>query len=602
MNVHVHKEKLRKAQTVQKGFKRGYDDLNDHLAKLKKAGLLWTIDGEIDKDRHLHAFVRWGYVGDVGTVLTNNPKRAFLFTNVTDAKGRKYNGDCDVQVGGTAGSSEIYALSMGIDYKGEGLSELSQKIFEKWANAFQHPLPAIEIPSEEAPVHEVVLLEKDIKGGEGKGLDTLPVPNNTAGWDCAPYFSAGLFITLNPDNGIQNISQNRCSLKASDRMTGMWLIQTNGGAHQNWAKYKERGEKMPVALIVGAPPSLQVVGPQKVPEELDDMDVAGALAGAPYRKVKAKTVPLMVPADAQIIIEGWLDPNKLEMEAPFGESYGNMSVEEYNHSITVTAITRRKKAILTSMISQMAPSESGVIKQLNYSAIMLNHLKNTLYVRQVKEVALHGPMIGVSRFTVIVVEKNTPRTEIWRALEGATTFMRSVGKITVAVDEDINPNNVEEVLWAIAYRTDLLKSVKIVDHQANGHAPKLRDREWEAKIMIDATMHYAMPPVALPTKEIMDEAKELWEKAGLPPVTPRWKWYGYNLGDWCDEWTRCAERAVKGDWLINGLRTALLVDTDAVGGPTAGVPRAGVVRWNPKTRKVEYPEGFPLKDKFDTDQ
>ena len=588
---------------MQKGFQRKYDDLNDHLEKLEKADLLWKIDQEINKDRHLHAFVRWGYVGDVGTVLNSNPKRAFLFTNVTDSKGRRYKGNCDVQVGGTAGSPAIYALAMGIEHKpDEGLSALSQKIFDKWSHAFQHPIPAVEIPSEEAPVHEVVLTGDALKGGAGKGLDTLPVPNNTPGWDTAPYFSAGLFVTLNPETNIQNISQNRCSLKASDRMTGMWLIQTNGGAHQNWAKYKERGEKMPVALIVGAPPSLQVVGPQKVPEYLDDMDVAGALAGAPYRKVKCKTIPLMVPADAQIIIEGWLDPEKLEMEAPFGESYGNMSVEEYNHSITVTAITRRKKAVLSSMISQMAPSESGVIKQLNYSAIMLNHLKNTLYIRQVKDVALHGPMIGVSRFTVVVLERNTPKTEIWRALEGATTFMRSVGKMTVAVDEDINPNNVEEVLWAIAYRTDLMKSVKIVDHQANGHAPKLRAREWEAKIMIDATLHYDMPPVALPARELMEEARTLWDKAGLPPVTPRWKWYGYSLGDWCEEWTKCAERAVAGDWLINGLRTARLVDTDAVGGPTAGVPREGVVRWNEKTGEVDYPPGFPLKDRFDTDE
>jgi UbiD family decarboxylase len=586
----------------QKGFKRAYDDLNDHLEKLKKADLLWTIDEPMNKDKHLHAFVRWGYVGDVGTVLTNNPKRAFLFTNVTDAKGRTYKGDCDVQVGGTAGSPAIYAMSMGIDDKGENLTALSQKIYEKWMHAFKNPIPAVEIPSEEAPVHEVVLLGADIQGGVGKGLDTLPVPNNTPGWDTAPYFSAGLWITLNPDTGIENFSQNRCSLKASDRMTGMWLIQTNGGAHNNWTKYKERGEKMPVALVVGAPPALQVIGPQKTPEDLNDMDVAGGLAGAPYRKVRGKTVPLWVPADAQIVIEGWIDPTKLEMEAPFGESYGNMSVEEYNHSITVTAITRRKKAILTSMISQMAPSESGVIKQLNYSAVMLNHLKNTLYVRQVKDVALHGPMIGVSRFTVIVLERNTPRTEVWRALEGATTFMRSVGKMTVAVDEDVNPNNIEEVLWAIAYRTDLMKSVKIEDYQANGHAPKLRDREWEAKIMIDATMHYPMPPVALPTKEIMEEARAIWEKIGLPPVTPRWKWYGYNLGDWTDEWTKCAERAVAGDWLINGLRTARLVDTDAVGGPTAGVPHEGVVVWNEKTKEVDYPAGFPLKDHFDTDE
>ena len=575
--------------------------MNDHLGKLDKADLLWTIDHEINKDRHLHPFVRWGYVGDVGTVVSTNPKRAFLFTNVTDGKGRKYKGDCDVMVGGTAGSPKIYAVSLGIDDPGEDIGALSQKVYEKWAHAFKNPIPAVEIPSEEAPVHEVILTGDELKGGEGKGLASLPVPNNTPGWDTAPYFSAGLWITKDLDTGVENVSQNRCSLKASDRMTAMWLIQTNGGAHNNWVKYKQRGEKMPVALIVGAPPQLQVIGPQKTPENLNDLDVAGGLASAAYRKVRCKTVPLWAPADAQIIIEGWIDPAKLEMEAPFGESYGNMSVEEYNHSITITAITRRKKAIITSMISQMAPSESGVIKQLNFSAVMLNHLKNTLYIRQVKDVALHGPMIGVSRLTVIVLEKNTPRTEVWRALSGATTFLRSVGKITVAVDEDVNPNNVEEVLWAIAYRTDLLKSVKIEDHQANGHAPKLRDREWEAKIMIDATMHYPMPPVALPTKEIMEEARDLWLKAGLPPVAPRWKWYGYDLGDWCDEWTKCAERAVAGDWLLNGIRTACLVDTDAVGGPTAGVPHKGVVRFNEESGEVEYPEGFPLRDEFLTD-
>jgi UbiD family decarboxylase len=586
---------------MQKGFPRQYDDLNAHLENLDKAGLLWTINDPINKDRHLHPFVRWGYVGDVGTVVANNPKRAFLFTNVTDSKGRSYQGDCDVMVGGTAGSPAIYAASLGIDDAGEDLTALSQKIFAKWVQAFEKPIAAVEIPSEEAPVHEVVLTGDALKGGEGKGLAGLPVPNNTPGWDTAPYFSAGLWITKDLDTGVENISQNRCSLKASDRMTAMWLIQTNGGAHNNWVKYKERGEKMPVALIVGAPPMLQVIGPQKTPEHLNDLDVAGGLAGVPYRKVACKTVPLMAPADAQIIIEGWIDPTKLEMEAPFGESYGNMSVEEYNHSVEVTAITRRKKATITSMISQMAPSESGVIKQLNYSAVMLNHLKNTLYVRQVKDVALHGPMIGVSRLTVIVLEKNTPRTEVWRALTGASAFMRSVGKITVAVDEDINPNNVEEVLWAIAYRTDLMKSVKIEDYQANGHAPKLRDREWEAKIMIDATMHYPMPPVALPTKDIMEEARELWEKAGLPKIAPRWKWYGYDLGDWCEEWTKCAQRAVAGDWLLNGIRTAVLVDADAVGGPTAGVPRKGVVRYNEQTGQVEYPEGFPLRDAFDTD-
>ena len=125
--------------------------------------------------------------------------------------------------------------------------------------------------------------------------------------------------------------------------------------------------------------------------------------------------------------------------------------------------------------------------------------------------------------------------------------MRSVGKITVAVDEDINPNNVEEVLWAIAYRTDLLKSVKIVDHQADGHAPKLRDREWEAKIMIDATTHYPMPPVALPTKVIMEEAQGFGRRRGCLPSPRAGSGTAITSATACDERTRCAERAVEGD-------------------------------------------------------
>ena len=110
---------------MQKGFPRQYDDLNAHLEKLDKAGLLWTIDQAINKDKHLHPFVRWGYVGDVGTVVNTNPKRAFLFTNVTDSKGRSYKGDCDVMVGGTAGSLAIYAASLGIADAGDDITALS---------------------------------------------------------------------------------------------------------------------------------------------------------------------------------------------------------------------------------------------------------------------------------------------------------------------------------------------------------------------------------------------------------------------------------------------------------------------------------------------
>lgn len=581
---------------------RQYPDLQDYLSRLDKLDLLYTIDDEINKDKHLHPFVRWSYVSDIEAT----DRRGFYFTNVTDSNGRKYKGACDVAVGTTAGQEKIYAAALGLDSTVD-LSgavdgrQLREAVAAKWGAAFANPLAPVEISSEDAPVHEVVMTGDDLVGDD-KGLASLAIPNNTPGWDTAPYFSAGLWITEDPDTGRVNYSQNRVNIKASDRMNGMWLIQTGGDAHKNWVKYKERGEKMPVALIVGAPPAIQVIGPQKTPGSANDIGFAGGLAGAPMREVKAKTVPLMVPADANIIIEGWIDPTKLEMEAPFGESHGYMSTEEYNHSIEVTAVTKRKHAIITSMISELTPSESGVIKSMGYNGVMLNFLQNTIQCNFVKDVVLYDHLIGVSRFTTIVFEHGTPKTEIWRALRAATILMRSVGKITIGVSEDINPESMEEIWWAVAYRTDLPHDVQINDYQANGHAPKLRGgREWEGQMIIDATTKYPMPPVSLPKQQYMEEAKDLWHKAGLPEIKPVRKWYGYSLGDWCDEWDACAKRAAEGDWLANGVRTARLVDTDQVGGPTAGVPNAHPVVYNESTGNVTYPDSFPVVDDFSTD-
>ena len=585
-------------------IKREYPDLQEHLERLKSLGLLHTVDVEVNKDRHLHPFVRWSYVSNIEA----KDRKGFYFTNVTDSNGRKYKGDCDVCVATTAGNDKIYAVSLGLEAQIDVTQDevdkkkLRELVAAKWKTAIEKPITAIEIQSEDAPVHEIVLTGDDLVGGEGKGLAALPIPNNTPGFDTAPYFSAGLWVTKDPDTGRENFSQNRTNIKASDRMACMWLIQTGGDAHRNWEKYRARGEKMPVAIVIGAPPSAQVIGPQKTPNEIEDMDIAGGLAGKPIRKVKAVTVPLMVPADANIVVEGWIDPTELEMEAPFGESHGYMSTEEYNHRVNVTAITRRKHAIITSMISQLTPSESGVIKSLGYNAVMYEFLAKTLKNDYVVDVVLYDHLIGVSRFTTIVFKHNTPKTEVWRAMRASTVLMRSVGKITVAVDEDIDPDSMEEIMWAVAYRTNPVTDIQICDYQANGHAPKLRaGRKWEAQILIDATIKYPMAPVSLPKKQYMEEAREIWKEAGLPEIRPVRKWFGYSLGDWCDEWDRCAERAVEGKWLLNGIRTGKSVPTDSVGGPTAGVPHNSAVIIHEDTLEIDYPTGFPLVDDFDVD-
>ena len=140
---------------------------------------------------------------------------------------------------------------------------------------------------------------------------------------------------------------------------------------------------MPIAIVIGAAPVVVFTGPQKLAIDLDELGVAGALAGEPIRTVKCKTVDLVVPADAEIVIEGLIDPQVLEPEAPFGESNGYVALEAFNMPMRVTAITRKKKPVFCSIISQVTPSESSVIKKVAYEPLFLAHLRDRLAIKGV---------------------------------------------------------------------------------------------------------------------------------------------------------------------------------------------------------------------------
>ncbi len=133
-----------------------------------------------------------------------------------------------------------------------------------------------------------------------------------------------------------------------------------GHLHALGEDARERGEKLPAALVLGAPPGVTFCSVQKLPESVDELHVAGALAGAPINVVRCRTVDLLVPAEAEIVVEGYIDTEYLEPEAPFGESHGHVNLQEYNAFMDVTCITRRADAILTSIISQVTPSESSL--------------------------------------------------------------------------------------------------------------------------------------------------------------------------------------------------------------------------------------------------
>jgi 4-hydroxy-3-polyprenylbenzoate decarboxylase len=312
---------------------------------------------------------------------------------------------------------------------------------------------------------------------------------------------------------------------------------------------------MPCAIVLGAPPCVAFCAPMKLPLDLDEVAVAGAVAGKPINVVRGVTVDLLVPAEAEMVIEGLIDVEHLEPEGPFGESHGHIAPEEYNMPMRVTAITHRRGAIVASYLSQVTPSESSAIKRVSYEPMFLSHLRGTLGVRGVKRVTLHERMTALRRIAVVTVEKGTPRTEIWRALAGASSFKADCGKICIAVNEDIDADNSDAILWAIAFRMDPSTDLQVLRHRSPGHGPEREheaDRE-DATLLMDATMKESLPPLALPKREYMERARKVWEELGLPGLRPQSPWFGSASGDnWPQEWDVAARRAATGGYLDNG--------------------------------------------------
>lgn len=513
------------------------NDFQQHLARLDALGLLHTIDRPIDKDTELHPLVRWQFQGGIPEA----ERKAFLFTQVTDAAGRRYK--IPVAVGALAATPTIYAAGMGVAVADIGA---------KWLDAMAHPLAPERVDS--PACQQLVIRGEELKAS-GRGLDRLPVPISTPGYDAAPYLAATLVITRDPETGVRNIGTYRAALKARDRLGVRMATRVGGaGGYLHWQKYQARGESMPVAIVIGAPPAVAYTGPQKLPVDEDEMAVAGGLAGAPIRVTPAVSVDLEVPADAEIVIEGLIDTELLEPEGPFGESHGHVALEDFNMSMQVTAITQKRAPVFASIMSQVTPSESSVLKKVAYEPLFFNHLRNELGIASLLRVAMHEPLTNIRRVIFLQFANRATREEVWAGLRGASMLQAQCGKIVIAVSEDIDPDNTDAIFWSLAYRTNPVADIEIVPDRSRGHGPKTLG-EKDSGILVDATLKQPLPPLALPAREYMERAKAIWEELGLPRLTPQVPWYGYSLGDWNETWERFAQNAVAGRWEENGRET-----------------------------------------------
>ena len=487
-----------------------FKDLREHIAALDQAGLLVKIDEQINKDTELMPLVRWQFRG-----LSEEERRAFMFTNVIDAKGRKY--DIPVVVGTLAASRQIY---------GFGLQCKPEEIVDRWNKAQSNPIPPKIV--DHAPVHEVVYTGSNLT--EKGGLGEFPIPISTPGYDCAPFTTASHWFTKDPETGIINVGNYRGHIKSPTR-TGVFLSSSNHGGY-HWRKCQERGIPLQAALVIGAP----------------------------IEVVRCKTNDVLVPANAEIVIEGEISTEFLEPEAPFGESTGYIAERLLNPFFEVKCITHRKNPILATIISQMPPSESSVMRQVSAEGNYLRFLRDQCNIPGIIEVAFHS--IAVRQICVIKMKKLN-QAHVWQALHSMVGYNPATGKMVIAVDEDIDPRNLDSLFWAMAFRMQPHRDVLIIRNRTPQMDPSVFPPGQEAgnsldeiagssAMLIDATRKWDYPPVSLPKREYMERAKQLWERLELPKLKPQEPWFGYNLGLWSEEDEAEAALAVQGEHYQTG--------------------------------------------------
>jgi len=503
-----------------------YRDLREYLAKLDEAGGLRRISAAVDKDRELHPLVKWQYRG-----LEESQRAGFLFEQVVDRKGTVYRGKVASSV--IAPNRKIYALAMGCAV---------EELHERWTHALSNLIAPKQVST--GPVKEEIHKGNSLLAHGG--LMEFPIPFATNGWEAFPRITAGCFFTRDPETRVQNVGMY------NGIILGPLRTNTRTARHlrAHWNKYRQKGLPLPVAIVIGAQPVIPIVAATDVPHGTCEVDVAGGLIGEPIEMVRCETVDLEVPANAEVVIEGEIPTDRMDMDGPSGENRGHVMPGGIVHAFEVKCITHRRNPIWHDVICQLPPSESSVMRSVNCEGRVLSVLR--LHgIPHVKDVAFHD--CGSARHLGVIRFHNfegapVPNAEVWQALYTVAGVDQSWPKIMIAVDEDIDPRDLESVFWAACNRFQPHRDLKVLQgrsaglddsvgprdlpHTARLYPPSMAGPQGASLMLMDATRKWPYPPVSLPRRDYMEHARELWNKLGLPELKPREPWHGVSLGHW----------------------------------------------------------------------
>ena len=375
-----------------------------------------------------------------------------------------------------------------------------------------------------APVQEVVLKGADID------LTKLPVQTCWPG-EPAPLITWPLVVTKGPSSDREddfNLGIYRMQVLGKDRAIMRWLAHRGGAQH--YARHKRAGkrEPLPACAVIGADPGTILAAVTPVPDTLSEYQFAGLLRGAKAELVPAKTVPLMVPAQAEIVIEGHVLLDEYEDEGPYGDHTGYYNSVEKFPVFKVSAITMRKDPIYLTTYTGRPPDEPSVLGEA------LNEVFIPLLRQQFPEIVdFWLPPEGCSYRIAVVSMKKAYPGHAKRVMMGVWSFLRQFmyTKWVIVVDDTVDARDWKDVMWAISTKMDPARDITVIEQtpidyldfaspesglgskiglDATDKWPPETRREWGKEIRMDA--------------DVVQSITDRWAQLGLPGAgKPIWK-------------------------------------------------------------------------------
>ncbi len=480
-----------------------YQDLSEFLSALDKAGELKRIPFEVDPHLEITEFADRAVKSGGPALLFEKPKGSSIPLAIN-----------------LFSSDRRMEIALGVNSLDEIAGRITEYLGMKMPTGLMGKLKMLPKLAEMGN-----FFPKDVSSGPCKeviqkdnfSLDEFPILHC---WpqDGGRYITLPLVFSKNPTTGNRNCGMYRMQVYDS-RTTGMhWQLHKQGADHYRQLLKEGKQQRMPIAVAIGADPATLYSAILPLPPELDEMMIAGFLRNKPVEMVKCETVDLEVPAQAEIILEGYVELGELRTEGPFGDHTGYYSLEDDYPVFHLTAITRRKKPIYTATIVGPPPMEDYWMGKA-IERIFLPLLR--MQIPEIREMSM--PAEGVFHNLMLVsIRKAYPghARKVMHAIWGLGQAMFT--KCIVVVDEDVDVRNHSEVAWKVLNNIDPQRDIEFVLGPIDSLDHSSRLANFGSKMGIDGTKKWVSegftrpwPPVITMDQEIKTRVDQLWKQAGM---------------------------------------------------------------------------------------